>query len=252
MVELTRMARERKALGLKTPLQTLVVIADAPFLADVEPLQPYIQKELNICQVIFTSDGDQYNVELSLLADWSRLGKRLKKSAQAVRKALPNLSQEQIKRFAGEKRIEVEGIELDDSDLKVVRGLKGGDSDSKWEVNSDNEALIMLDSTYYDHLANGAIAREVISRFQRLRKAAGLVPTDDAQMQYSVIDNPGGIDFAAALEDEKQMVKTALRGSLEERTTFENGEHPSREPLAEENTTMSRATCMLRLFKLES
>ena len=100
VIELTRVARERKSIGLKTPLQTLVVIADQPFLEDIQSLVVYVKKELNIRDVKLESDGSKYNVRLAAtVADWSKLGKRLKGAAQLVRKALPDLMEDQIRQY---------------------------------------------------------------------------------------------------------------------------------------------------------
>lgn len=133
VIELTRIARERRTIGLKVPLETLVLIADPPYLDDLRSLETYICEELNIRRLLMTSDESKYNIQLSVIADWSRLGKKLKKDSDKVRKALPNLTNEQIKQLVHEKASTVEGTRLDDEDIAVVRGLsKDNDSSGKW------------------------------------------------------------------------------------------------------------------------
>ena len=246
VIELARVARERKALSLKTPLQTLVVVADEPFLEDVRALEVYIRRELNIREVILESDGSKYNVKLGVTADWSKLGKRLKGGAQVVRKAMPNLSDDQIRQYLKEGRLDIQGNELVEGDLTVIRAVREGSQYMNWEVNADNEALILLDPTAHDHLQSEAIARDMVNRVQRLRKKAGLVPTDDVKMEYVVVENPGQIDFAGALKDEEKMLQTALRGGLEERKEV-NGEG---EVIAEDESTVAKATFKFRLLKI--
>lgn len=249
VIELTRVARERKAIGLKTPLQTLVVIADQSFLDDISSLLVYIKKELNVREVIPESDGAKYNVKLgATVADWSKLGKRLKGAAQLVRKVLPDLTEEQIKQYLTKGHLVVGGSELQEGDLTITRALKEGSSYQNWEVNSDLEALIMLDPTAHDHLQGEAITRDVINRIQKLRKKAGLVPTDDVRMEYSVMENPNEVDFATALDDQKAMLSTALRGPLIQSPTSLHA--PKDSIIAEEETSVSKATCVFRLLKL--
>lgn len=265
VIELTRVARERRALSLKTPLQTLVVIADEPVLQDLGALDTYIKKELNVREVTLSSDGSKYNVKLGVTADWAKLGKRLKTGAQAVRKALPNLTEDQIHEYIREKRLVIDGVhELQEGDLTVVRAVKDGSSFNGWEVNaSDNEALIMLDPTVHEHLQNEAIARDIVNRIQRLRKKAGLVPTDDVRMEYRVLANPGAIDFSAVLKDEEALLMTALRGPVVESGAgveggaeteggmkAEGGAEVEKGVLAEDETMVSSATCVFRLLKI--
>jgi isoleucyl-tRNA synthetase len=47
--------------------------------------------------------------------------------------------------------------------------------------------MVLLDAFAYPELAQEGLAREVLNRIQRLRKRAGLVPTDDVQVSYRVL-----------------------------------------------------------------
>ena len=248
-IELTRLARERRSIGLKTPLQSLVVIADESFLEDIRSLLVYVKKELNVREVILESDGSKYNVKLgATIADWPKLGKRLKGGAQLVRKALPDLTEAEIKQYLAEDRLMVGTNELQAGDLTITRLLKEGSSNQDWEVNSDVEALILLDATIHEHLRGEAIARDVISRIQKLRKTAGLQAIDDVRMEYSVLENPDEVDFAGALEEQKDMIQEKLHGSLVQKPVDSKQETDA--PLAEEKENVSKATCIFRLLKL--
>ena len=90
-----------------------------------------------------------------------------------IRRALPDLSQDQIRKYAEEKQMTIEGIEHEEDDLAVVRGLKGDSPHMNWEINTDNEVLINLDPTIHDHLLNEGVARDIVSRVQRLRRKPG-------------------------------------------------------------------------------
>ncbi|KAK6579772.1 hypothetical protein PZA11_008008 [Diplocarpon coronariae] len=140
-------------LVLKTPLKSLVVIhPDPEYLEDVRSLNGYITEELNIQELILSSDEAKYNVQYSVTADWPILGKKLKKDVQKVKKALPGLTSSQT--------IIVDGITLEDGDLVVKRGLKDEESSKKLETNTDDDVLIILDAEIYPELADQALARE--------------------------------------------------------------------------------------------
>ena len=53
---------------------------------------------------------------------------------------------------------------------------------------------VLLDAFAYPELAQEGLAREVLNRIQRLRKRAGLVPTDDVQVVYAVLAPASGVD----------------------------------------------------------
>jgi isoleucyl-tRNA synthetase len=74
VIELGRLSRERRAIGLKTPLKSLVVIHNDPvYLDDVKSLESYICSELNVLELNLSSDEERYNVNYSVIAGmyWS-------------------------------------------------------------------------------------------------------------------------------------------------------------------------------------
>jgi isoleucyl-tRNA synthetase len=69
IIELGRVSRERRAIGLKTPLKSLVVIhSDVQYLEDVKSLEGYICSELNVLDLKLTSDEASYKVQYSVIA----------------------------------------------------------------------------------------------------------------------------------------------------------------------------------------
>ncbi|KAH9212296.1 isoleucyl-tRNA synthetase,cytoplasmic [Leptodontidium sp. 2 PMI_412] len=184
IIELGRNARERQAIGLKTPLKSLVVLhPGATYLEDVQLLQEYICRELNIRDLITTSDEARYDVQYSVMADFPVLGKKLKQNAKKVFAALPKLSSEQVRQMTHDKRITVEGVEVDAEDLVIRRSL-GQDQATTLETSTDGEDLLILNLEVSRELKLEGLSREVINRVQKLRKKAGLASTDDVKWSY--------------------------------------------------------------------
>ena len=253
--ELGRVSRERRTIGLKQPLKTLVVIhPDEKYLSDVHSLESYICEELNIHELILSSDEDKYNVQYSVTADWPSLGKKLKKEAQKVKKALPDLTSDQVREFVKSKTITVAGIELHEEDLIVKRGVGNNQATNFYETNTDNDVLILLDTTLYPSLVHEGIAREVVNRVQQLRKKAKLVPTDDVKMEYKVLNDPEDIGIEQVFEEHGKTFEKALRRPLDKHvvTQFE-GKVPEGDVdvvLVEEEQEVQKARFLLRLVKL--
>ncbi|KAJ4397443.1 hypothetical protein N0V93_001671 [Gnomoniopsis smithogilvyi] len=223
VIQLGRTARERSNVTLKTPLHTVVVIADKAKLSKIDPLQSYIREELNVRHIILASDDEQgrYNILLSARVDWPTLGKKLKKNVQVIRKALPGLSQEQLRRFQVDKKMTISGIELEESDLSIVRVLGSPNPDSDvdgasphYEAAFSDEIIVLLDTARLSELVDDGLARDIVNRMQRMRKKAGLVPTDAVLMQYRVMAQPEDSNFEEVVETRQGLFESALRGKL--------------------------------------
>ncbi|XMA16921.1 hypothetical protein WAI453_009712 [Rhynchosporium graminicola] len=255
VIELARVSRERRTIGLKTPLKSLVVIHPDPvYLEDVRSLEGYITEELNIQELVLSSDEAKYNVQYSVSADWPVLGKKLKKDVQKVKKALPGLTSDQVHQFVLKKTIVVDGITLEDGDLVVKRGLKDNESSKNLETNTDDEVLTILDAEVYAELADQALAREIINRVQRLRKKAGLQPTDDVKMEYTILSDPDNVGLANAFLSQASVIEKALRRPIDHHVKTDVEGTVSNTPEAgiilEEEQEITKAAFLLRLLKL--
>lgn len=255
VIELARVSRERRTVGLKTPLKTLIVIhADPVYLEDIKSLEGYITEELNIVNLVLSSDEAKYNVQYSVNADWPVLGKKLKKDVQKVKKALPGLTSEQVHDYVLTKTITVDGIKLEEGDLVVKRGLKDDESSKNLETNTDEDVLTILDAEIYADLADIAVAREIINRVQRLRKKAGLQPTDDVKMEYKVLSDPDKTGLEEAFVKQSKVIEKALRRPIDQHVvTALDGKIPEGKEdgiILEEEQEIQNAVFLLRLLKL--
>ncbi|OJJ62811.1 hypothetical protein ASPSYDRAFT_145628 [Aspergillus sydowii CBS 593.65] len=253
VIEMARISRERRSLGLKTPLKTLVVIhQDQQYLDDVKSLEGYILEEINVQELVLSTDEEKYNVQYSVTADWPVLGKKLKKDVQKVKKALPSLSSDDVKKFVADKKILVDGIELVEGDLVVKRGLKQDSSAEDKEPNADDDVLTILDAKLYPELAHQGLGREIVNRLQRLRKKAGLVPTDDVKMEYHILTDPDSVGIKEAFETQAPVIEKVVRRPLEQYQAAD-GKDPSGDEagmIMQEEQEVQNATFLLRLLKL--
>lgn len=184
VIELGRTIRERKNISLKTPLKELVVIHnDAQYHSDVKALESYVLEELNVRELIITSDEDKYGVKYKAEADWKVMGQKYKKDSMKIKKGLPEISSEQIKEFAQTKELVVAGIKVTDEDLNVIRYFDAA-AGNVYESNTDKDTLVLMDVKLYPELEEEGVAREIINRVQRLRKKANLLPTDEISVYY--------------------------------------------------------------------
>ncbi|KAJ3088320.1 isoleucine--tRNA ligase, partial [Quaeritorhiza haematococci] len=169
VIELGRSIREKNNISLKTPLREFVIInADSQYLQDVKNLETYIYEEMNVRDIVATSQESSYSVKYKLEPDHRALGQRLKKDYAKVRKALGSLTEEQTMEFVKTGGLVLEGVRLEEGDLQIVRYVE--QTEVRYETAFDKEVLVLLDIMPDQALLEEGAAREIINRVQRLRK----------------------------------------------------------------------------------
>jgi len=253
VINLGRLARERRTLPLKTPLKTLTVIhSDQQFLKDVQGLQTYIVEELNILELMVSDNEDKYGVQYTALPDAKNLGIKFKKNAAPIKKALPSLTNSEIKEFMSKGTITVAGCDLTAEDLRVSREVPKTKETQHLEVTTEGALLAILDTTLYPELVPLALGREMLNRIQRLRKAAKLVPTDDVKMTYKVMQGEAK-ELEAMFKSQEAVFAKAVQGGIVQEPTEEiNGAVKKEDGLIAEDTAEVRdLVVMLKLWKVE-
>ncbi|ODV86549.1 hypothetical protein CANARDRAFT_7018 [[Candida] arabinofermentans NRRL YB-2248] len=244
IIELGRNIREKKTISLKTPLKQLVVLhSDPSYLEDVRSLQTYITEELNVRDLIITSDEEKYGVVYRAVADWPVLGKKLKKDAKKVKEGLLKITSDEVKDFLKSGKITVSGIDLVEGELEILRGLPEDLVSGGQEARSESDVLIILDINMYPELQTEGIVRELINRIQRLRKKCNLQQTDDVQVSIDIKKDTIGL--ADAIKTNQELLLKSTKRPLETYAASEG-----KEILGEEETTINDTIVALRLLKL--
>ena len=115
---------------------------------------------------------------------------------------------------------------------------------SHYIANHDNDVLVLLDPTVTTAAQTEAIARECINRVQKLRKKAGLKPTDDVKMEFKILgEDSAGIK--EAISTHGNMVAEKVRGSI---VASQNDNLTGL--IIEEEQNVSDVKFLLRLLKL--
>lgn len=245
VIDLGRAIRLQKTISFKVPLKTLVVLhPDESYLADVRALESFVVDELNIVDLVLTSDEKKYGVEYRAQAEWPVLGKKLKKDVGRVKKALPSLSSEDVEDYLKTGKVLVDGIELVEGDLQVVRGLSESATGAGNAVNSDNDVLLILDTTIYEDLATHGTTREFVNRVQRYRKKLGLKTTDEVKVQFEVVKNDD-INLDQCLSLNPELLQKTIRCLPEKWADCD-----AAKVIGEEEQTIGDTVFKLRLLKM--
>ncbi|KAF8635210.1 hypothetical protein AX17_003986 [Amanita inopinata Kibby_2008] len=245
VIELTRNIRERNNLSLKVPLKELLVFhPDPQYIADVTSLQRYIESELNVRDVLFTSDEMLSGVRYRAAADWAVLGRKLRKDLGRVKNALPNIPSDDVKRYVSTGKMIVHGIELITGDLTVQRYLElPPGAEDNYATHTDNDVVVRLDIQVHPELQGEWLARELTNRVQKLRKKAGLQATDDVDVYHGFEDGTG-VELIAAITEHSEVIRRKV-GSFPRDVKERNGG----ETLIEEEQEVADVKFLLYLVR---
>ncbi|KAI7835027.1 isoleucyl-tRNA synthetase [Kickxella alabastrina] len=246
VIELGRVIRESKNISLKTPLMELVIMhSSAEYLEDVRSLSGYITEQLNLRNLVLTSDEEAYGIKYRAEADFKKLGIKLRKDMPRVKKALPDVPSAAIKAAQTTGSLLVDGITLGADDINIVRyfdALSLVSTDKKYVEATDKDVIVLLDTEVHEELMQEGLAREVMNRVQRLRKKAGLQPVDDVVYYYQITEDPNGV-LANVLQTQASFLLQSLKQDLLEMATKQG------EALAEEEQEINESKFVLAFVR---
>jgi isoleucyl-tRNA synthetase len=182
-------------------------------------------------------------VKYRATADWSVLGRKLRKDLARVKNALPNLSSESVKAYVSTGKISVDGIELVAGDLAVSRYVDLPEN-GEHATNTDNDVVIVLDIRVHPELEGEALARELINRAQKLRKKAGLQATDDVDLFYR-FEEGDSTALKAALKSHGEIIVRTVKSEPKDESTRPKGANV----IAEEEQEIGEVKLVLSLVR---
>ncbi len=193
LASLGRAARETATLKVRQPLATIRIAVPTEVRGtEFDALLPLLQSETNVKQVeIVTSDADL--VRLKGKPNFRTLGKRYGSEVKAVAAAVSQLTRDQLQALERGETVEAEYTFLPE-DVTIERDVV-----TDWPVASAGPFVVALDPTVTPALAEEGIARELVSRIQRLRKEAGFAVS--ARIALSLTGVPALLDAARRQAD---------------------------------------------------
>ncbi|TIA80288.1 hypothetical protein E3P96_02654 [Wallemia ichthyophaga] len=215
VIELGRVIRERKRIAVKTPLKTLIVFHHKEeYLSDVRHLEGYIKEELNVRELVVTSEEEFIGIKYKVSADWPVLGRKLRKDMPRVKNNLPKVSNDDAKGYMQNGKLTVDGIELQAGDLTVHHYVDLPESMEGFEPISDSNITIVLDYRLHPELESEGLAREFINRIQRLRKKANLLQIQDVDVVVKYLGEDGDISgLQNAIEMHKDTIVRSTKSN---------------------------------------
>jgi isoleucyl-tRNA synthetase len=168
---------------VRQPLPRMVCVAPGVDDATLESLLPILAAELNVKAIELASSGDAL-VTLDAKPNFRALGRKFGKKTPLAAEAVTTFTSEHLRAFErGEPlvvTVDGETHELVADDLAIIRRASG-----ELVVQEEHGFFAALDTTVTPELKLEGVAREVISRVQRMRKEAGLAVSDRIRLSIS-------------------------------------------------------------------
>jgi len=174
LAKLGRAAREDAGVKVRQPLQRMVCVV--PDTGGIGKLIPLLADELNVKEISFLTSADAL-VSLEAKPNFRSLGKKFGKQTPLAAEGVSKLKNEVLAAFERGEPLSIsvgdDERTLDQEDLVIVRRASGN-----LVVKEEAGYFAAIDPAVSAELRAEGLAREIVSRIQRMRKEAGLAVSD--------------------------------------------------------------------------
>jgi isoleucyl-tRNA synthetase len=183
LATLGRGAREQAKINVRQPLGRMVCVAPGVTTEQLTPVLPILAAELNIKTIELATSGDAL-VTLEAKPNFRTLGKKFGNKTKLAAEAVTRFTSEHLRQFEQGHELavtvdgETHGLDLDD--LVIVHRATGS-----LVVQEQHGFFAAIDPTITPELRREGLARELISRVQRMRKEGGLAVSDRIRLSIS-------------------------------------------------------------------
>lgn len=188
VVSLIRALRNEKQIKTRQPLQKAIVATTKKEVEEaVKNMAEIIKEEVNIKELEIVKDSASFVIKKAK-PNFKKLGPRHGKLMGKIAQIIKGMDNEAVNNFEekGETWLTVEGndihITLEDVEITIEPA-------SHFEVVSEDNLIIGLDTEITETLKNEGTAREFVNRVQNLRKEAGFEVTDHIVIGFEGPDN---------------------------------------------------------------
>ena len=184
LISLGRNAREESKIKVRQPISEVIIDGkNKNLIADLTSL---IEEELNVKKVTFTTDLNNY-MNFIVKPNFKVVGKVLGSKIKEFTEVLSKLTLEEVNSLNNGQNITVS---ISGEDFEVTKEMVDIRYSSKegFDVATENNNFIILNTTLTTELIEEGIARELVSKVQNLRKEKDFNIVDRIRLYYKTDD----------------------------------------------------------------
>jgi isoleucyl-tRNA synthetase len=226
IVSLARSLREKAKIKTRQPLRRILLPVDSPQMRrQIQSVEDIITEEINVKSIEYVSD-DTNIVRRSAKPNFKIIGKKYGTDTQAVATAIKSMTHEDVRRLEQSSVIMLtlgeRTVQIDFEDVEIMsEDIEG------WLVATDAGVTVALDTELDEALEREGLAREFVSRLQKLRKDSGFNVSDRIHVEFSTDDETAqAIESMRSYIGMETLAEALERGGQFSGTELEiNGRH---------------------------
>lgn len=206
LVTLGRASREKVKIKVRQPIQKILV--DKVHKELIEDLVPLMKEELNVKEVIFSDDLQEY-INYQLKPNLPVLGRLLGAKMKFFQQALSKLDpKDAVTAIQGGREVK---MDLDGQEFLLEKDhvLINIESKEGFDVETGNNLFLILDTYLTQELIDEGFVREFISRIQQMRKNNDYEMMDHIRIYYQGTDK-----LKNAIENHAELIKEETLAQL--------------------------------------
>ena len=198
LISIGRYVREETKIKVREPLSEALIDGKNKDL--IEDLIPLIKEELNVKEVVFTSDLNKY-MNFLVKPNFKEVGKTFGSKIKEFQTKLENLTEEELNKLNNNETIE---MILDGENYQITKDMVDIRILSKegFNVGMENNEFIILNTERTEELILEGLAREFVSKVQNLRKTKDFNVVDRIAIYVN-----GDEEFNKSLQSFEEYIK---------------------------------------------
>lgn len=216
VILLGRQKRLQESIKVKTPLSVLKVIhQDKALLDEIKKLEDYIQTELNVKNVEYHTDEENY-IRLYAKPNLPVLGKKLGKEMGLYTKKISEIGYKELQKLENGANVAIDGKEFTPEEILTFREAKAGT-----QAVTNRFITIDMNCTLDQKLIDEGLAREMVNRIQKTRKELNFNVDDRISIKVQTDSSLGKVfsefkDYICAetLTKEAELANSLPSGAL--------------------------------------
>jgi isoleucyl-tRNA synthetase len=187
IINLVNRIRSKNGIGMKMPLKEIIIESTEDIIEMVSRYDNYILDELNVLNYR-TQTFNISNIEITVKPNYQNIKEKYLDKIKLVETHIKSFTIEQKQQLVQNQSLRFEDIEINQSLCNIIiEPIKMESFYSEYIYANGTNYSVYLNSTIDEETKILGYSKMIASRYQKMRKAAGLHPWDKIRLGYNGI-----------------------------------------------------------------
>lgn len=185
IINLVNRIRSKNGIGMKMPLKEIIIESTEEIIEMVSRYDNFILDELNVLNYKIQTFNIT-NIEITVKPNYQKIKERYLDKIKVVETKIKSLTNEQKQLLVQNESLMFEEIEIDQTLCNIIiEPIKMKSYYSEYIYANGTNYSVYLNSTIEEETKIVGYSKMIASRYQKMRKAAGLHPWDKIRLGYN-------------------------------------------------------------------